>query len=408
MKNMKVVRVIGLMAALLAAPAAAQGQYGYSTNADGSTATITNYAGPGGDVIIPPTISNLTVTIIGANAFFEFASLTSVTIPSSVTSIGSSAFYSCTSLTNVSLPDGLTSIGDTSFLNCSSLTNVAIPRSVTNLGWGAFYATALAGITIPGSVSDIGPNAFFHCLHLTHATIENGVTSIEGEAFGQTALTNITIPASVTNIGDAAFAWNDLEPNTYLTSVTILGGVTSFGQGVFWYCVSLTNATISNGVTSIGPIAFASCSNLASVTIPGSVTSIGSAAFSDCTSLTKVYFAGNAPSADSTVFAGENPTAYYLPGTTGWSGFSASNGLPVVLWNPLVQASGPSFGVRGKRFGFNITGTPNIPIVVQAADSLANPVWTSLQSLTLTNGSCYFSEPFQPGCSQHYYRISPQ
>ena len=64
--------------------------------------------------------------------------------------------------------------------------------------------------------------------------------------------------------------------------------------------------------------------------------------------------------------------------------------------------------MRNNQFGFNITGTTNIPIVVEASTGLASPVWTPLQSLTLTNGSYYFSEPFQPGSSQRYYRISSQ
>ena len=79
-----------------------------------------------------------------------------------------------------------------------------------------------------------------------------------------------------------------------------------------------------------------------------------------------------------------------------------------MLWNPVIQTADGSFGVRANQFGFNITGTPNIPIVVQAADNLANPVWTSLQSVTLTNGPYYFSEPFQPARPARFYRITSQ
>jgi hypothetical protein len=42
------------------------------------------------------------------------------------------------------------------------------------------------------------------------------------------------------------------------------------------------------------------------------------------------------------------------------------------------------------------------------ADNLANPAWTSLQSLTLTNASYYFSEPFQPSNPIRFYRITSQ
>jgi len=93
-------------------------------------------------------------------------------------------------------------------------------------------------------------------------------------------------------------------------------------------------------------------------------------------------------------------TIYYLPGTTGWS--NTFSGRPTVLWNPQIQAGGASFGVQSNRFGFNITGTSNIPMVVEACTNLASPVWTPLQSLTLTNGLVYFSEPLQTNSSGRY------
>jgi hypothetical protein len=174
----------------------------------------------------------------------------------------------------------------------------------------------------------------------------------------------------------------------------IPGSVTSIGNYAFDYCGKLTNVTIANGVTSIGSNAFYDCSALASVTLPGSVTNYADFAFFDCTNLTKVYFQGNAPTVDSSVFwVAKNAIAYYLPGTTGWGVFSTTTGLPVVLWNPLMQTGDGSFGVRNKKFGFNITGTNNFTVVVEACTNLGSPVWTPLQTLTLTNGSCYFSDP---------------
>jgi hypothetical protein len=79
-----------------------------------------------------------------------------------------------------------------------------------------------------------------------------------------------------------------------------------------------------------------------------------------------------------------------------------------VLWNPLIQGSDSSFGVQNDQFGFNIAGTANIPIKVEACTDLACPVWTSLATLTLTNGLFYFSEPTQPGAGGRFYRIGSQ
>jgi hypothetical protein len=79
--------------------------------------------------------------------------------------------------------------------------------------------------------------------------------------------------------------------------------------------------------------------------------------------------------------------------------------VPAVLWNPQVQTSNSSFGVQPTGFGFNITGTTNIPIVLEACTNLANPAWISVQSCTLTNGSLYFSDPDWTNYPGRYYRL---
>jgi hypothetical protein len=146
---------------------------------------------------------------------------------------------------------------------------------------------------------------------------------------------------------------------------------------------------------------------LTNITIPGSVTNIGDLAFAFCRNLTGVFFTGDPPIADSSVFlSGNNPTVYYLPGMTGWSSPFASR--EAVLWNPQMQTSGTNFGVQSNQFGFNIVGTPFIPIVVETSTNLASRVWIPLQTLTLTNGSFSFSDSQWTNFQTRYYRlISP-
>ncbi len=76
-----------------------------------------------------------------------------------------------------------------------------------------------------------------------------------------------------------------------------------------------------------------------------------------------------------------------------------------MLWNPVIQTGDGSFGVSNNQFGFNISGTNNFTVVVQACADLACPVWISLQTVTLTNGSCYFSEPLQSNNCGRYYSL---
>ena len=238
----------------------------------------------------------------------------------------------------------------------------------------------------------------------------NGTCTITGYTgpFGA-----VTIPDSIAGLSVVSIRYRAFYNNSSLTSVTIPDSVTSIGNDAFSYCSSLSSVIIPSSVTSIGDSevldsegsAFEGCSSLTSVTIPGSVTNIGSSTFRDCCSLKRLFFKGDAPSLGSFVFDGQNcflgesPTVYYLPGTTGWD--TTFNGPPTSLWNPLMQAS--SVGPTG--FGLNITGTTNIPIVVEACTNLANGAWVPLQSLSLTNGAFYFSDPTWTNYPARFYRI---
>ena len=113
---------------LLMLPAALQAQdYTYTINED-NTITITAYNGTDGDVSIPDTIDDYSVTGIGDSAF-DSSSLTSVIIPfDSVTSIGDYAFNNCSSLASVTLGANVAGLGVSAFDSCSSLSQPHNPR----------------------------------------------------------------------------------------------------------------------------------------------------------------------------------------------------------------------------------------------------------------------------------------
>jgi hypothetical protein len=342
------------MVAYLLLPAAAQAQFFYTTNSDLVTITITGYTGPGGDVTVPDSINGLPVTAIQDSAFYNDSTVTNLTIPDSITNIGNNAFAWCVNLANIRLPNPLTSLGSSAFYYCTSLTNVTVGDAVTS----------------------IGDYTFYNCWKLANATIGSSVRSIGYAAFYSAfSLKSISIPNTVTNIADYAF----------------------------YNCTNLTTVSFGNSVSRIGYGAFSGCS-LTNVTIPGSVVSIGQYAFFLCPGLRGVFFRGNAPASGAIVFdSGGNVTVYYLPLTTGWS--SPFAGLVPVLWNPRMQTGDGYFGVRTNRFGFNITGTANIPIVIEASTSLGNAGWTPLQSSSLTNGSIYFSDPNWTNSPSRFYRV---
>lgn len=367
---------------------------------------------------------------IGNYAFASCALLTNITIPGSITNIGQSAFDS-SGLTSLTISGNNADIGNFAFFRCTNLANVTIASGITNLGLEAFaYCGGLTNVTISSSVSSIAVGAFAACAKLVAINVDSqnafyssrdgvlfdksqtsliqfpggrtgvykvrgDVTSIGSEAFLGAHVMGVLIPNSVTNLGAAAF-----EDCTDLASIRIPTGISNISGDAFAGCTSLTNIAISTGVASISGVAFFECTALQNITIPGSVTNIGSYAFEACNNLKDVFFAGNAPTSDSSVFSLDtNTTAYYLPGTTGWSSNFA--GLPAVLWNPAMLNP----VVTNSQFGFQITGTSNIPIVLQASTNLGS-AWSSLLSLEVTNGSVFFTEPLQTNIVGRFYRIT--
>ena len=62
-------------------------------------------------------------------------------------------------------------------------------------------------------------------------------------------------------------------------------------------------------------------------------------------------------------------------------------------------------GVRNNQFGFTITGTTNLVVVVEASPNLANPAWIPLATNTPINGSAYFSDPQWANYPARFYRL---
>jgi len=382
-------------------------------------------------------ITNLTLstslTNIESAAFIFCSRLRSIALPASLGVIGAHAFYQCSGLTSVVIPDGVGIVGDFAFAYDSYLTNIWIGKGVTNILTGAFsncsrlstiavdpfnpVYSSLDGVlfnqnqtalllcpqaetgsyVVPDGVRVVGNNAFSLCVGLTNLMLPDSVTNLGDGAFGGcSALSSINLPAGATNIGASVFQQSGV------TNVVLPIGITNVGDRVFQQCVKLRHVTIPDGVRNIGLYAFYSCFSLTSVVVPATVTNLSANAFGS-SGLKAVYFKGNAPNPGAGVFSGNTATVYYMPGTSGWGPTFA--GRPTVLWNPRVQTTGASFGVSSNGFGFTITGSSNLVIVVEASSNLSRPGWLAVGTNTLVGGSSFFMDAGLTNFSSRYYRL---
>jgi hypothetical protein len=388
---------------LLALPAVVQSQplllytnsygiWGYlSTNGAISLVNYegTNGTGTNGTVVIPDTIDGLPITCIRPFAFYGCQSLTNLIIGNSVTNIGvggldTVAFEYCTSLISVTIGTNVTSIGGAAFESCRALVNITIPDSVTSIGDHAFGACyALTNISIGSGLTN-----------LAYDVIDNRIDGCT-ELLGCYRLTAI-------NVATNNSAYSSVDGVLFDKSRTTL----------IQYPIGNTRSSyaVPDSVTNIGALAFCGCTNLTSMVIPSSVSFFGSRALGCCLNLTSLYYLGGKPvywdgdpySLQSVGCYRTNLTVYYMPGTTGWFPCDSLLCRPrFELWNPQAQ----SVGVRSNQFGFAITGTSNLVIVVEVCTNLASPSWTPLQSCALINGSVDFSDPLWTNYPACLYRL---
>ncbi|MEI6788654.1 MAG: leucine-rich repeat domain-containing protein [bacterium] len=191
--------------------------------------TITGYTGTNSFLSIPNTISNMPVVAIGASAFSNQASLTSIKIPDSVTTIGMRAFDFCSNLTNVLIGSGASVIYQPNFANCPQL--IALDVNENNpafcsmdgvvfskdRSWLLQCPEGKAGnYTIPVSVATISITAFLNCASLTTVTVPANVTNIYWEAFMSCSnLAGIYFKGDTPHLGDSVFDGDSLTNYFY-------------------------------------------------------------------------------------------------------------------------------------------------------------------------------------------------
>lgn len=104
------------------------------------------------------------ITSIESKAFFQCASLKTITFPDTLVSIGASAFEECIALEEITIPESVVSMDGGVFNRCRSLEKVTIFGKITSIETGLFAnCSSLKEITLPDTLQAIGLNSFYLC-----------------------------------------------------------------------------------------------------------------------------------------------------------------------------------------------------------------------------------------------------
>ncbi len=232
-------------------------------------------------------------TTIGEGAFNGQASITKLTIASTVQEIGASAFANCINLEEVVFEQGsaLTKIGANAFENCFKLRSINL-QICTNLtaipGYLFKNCPSLKEITLPSSVTSLAAYALSYVgaetIDLSACT---GLTDLANYTFGyDRQLTDIKLPASIEFLGQNTFRYCDSLTELDLSMTKVVH-------------ISNTKGSAQAEASSPASLGVFGSENLETVRLPATIKSIGNGTFSGANSLKYVYI-GNLEANDFT------------------------------------------------------------------------------------------------------------
>ncbi len=224
-----------------------ESDFKYEVN--GTTVTITDYLGEGGNIIIPSTIAGYGVMGIGDFAFSSKSGLTGVIVPDSVTFIGNGAFDHCGELRCIEIPEGVRSIGSEAFAFCYGLESITLPEKLKSIEISTFYCcNALRSLTVPAGVKNIASNAISMCSSLESITFETKDAVFaediinECENLGTVYLYKNSTADEYFSAGDYVKVYFDVEDNE--VEVDYEDGVFEGDVSMVW--VTLDDETLGN------------------------------------------------------------------------------------------------------------------------------------------------------------------
>lgn len=148
---------------------------------------------------------------IGARAFMGCHNLSGGNLfPTQLSSLGAGAFYECASISSVDLPEGILMIPAACFYRCESLREIRFNSLCRYFGMGAFMGcTSLTEVRFPATLQGMDTGAFSGCTNLILVDMSQcELEAVPSYAFsGCTQLQNVILPSSCQRLGREAFSY---------------------------------------------------------------------------------------------------------------------------------------------------------------------------------------------------------
>ena len=234
------------------------------------------------------------VTAIGARAFENIYSITSITLPASITSIGRYAFSSCGRL-SINLPNSITSIDECAFAFNSNLTVTVESTTPLSINENVFQGLSNSTLRVPaGSKSAYAAATGWKKFGTILEGNEGSTFTAKTTEGWDMVFTILDESAKTCQVGylDGSFDKTAVDKNTVNGAVTIPNTangytVVKIGKCAFQGVNGMKTVTIPNTVTSIDELAFQGC-GLTSFVLPKNVTYVGRYALSPLRNVTSV------------------------------------------------------------------------------------------------------------------------
>lgn len=155
--------------------------------------------------------SNDRVSVVGDYAFYNYRSLTSVSLLNCKL-VSTNAFFLCSRLQSIDLPNCI-EVGNYAFASCYNIKTFNLPNCETVYSYGFNRCSGLTSIELPLCI-EIRNSAFTGCRNLIEVYLNSvpNVTRIQLNTFSSCSnLTSIYVPASLVDAFKTAQYWSSLS-----------------------------------------------------------------------------------------------------------------------------------------------------------------------------------------------------